>query len=105
MESIDKPLLPQQRNKKVVVVSDTDTDTDEEGYEDEDGDGSLKTGGGVVKEGVKEGCTGDDEDEGWSSEEMTADEVGFFLGFYYFISVHLCILCCRFLLNRTMSKS
>ena len=82
MESIDKPLLPQQRNKKVVVVSDTDTDTDEEGYEDEDGDGDGddggKVGGACVKECVKEGGTGDDEDEGWSSEEMTADEVGFF---------------------------
>lgn len=90
MESIDKPLLPQQRNKKVVVVSDTDTDTDEEGYEDEDGDGSLKTGGGVVKEGVKEGCTGDDEDEGWSSEEMTADEVGFFFWFLFRFIYGIC---------------
>jgi hypothetical protein len=90
MESIDKPLLPQQRNKKVVVVSDTDTDTDEEGYEDEEGDGDdggngkvggVGVGGGA---GVKEGGVGDDEDEGWSSEEMTADEVRFFFSFYCF---------------------
>jgi len=103
MESIDKPLLPQQRNKKVVVVSDTDTDTDEEGYEDEDGDDSSKAGAGVVKEGVKEGGTGDDEDEGWSSEEMTADEVGFNL--IHSIPVHFMdyssIRLCRFLSSRS----